>query len=268
MKTVLTLIYYLGLLSCSIQGVRKATDKCVCTQSCFVSAFLSSFAGGLIRDIIILHVYPAVFTTDCFLDITVVFATAFIYMRFIHKKVQVKPYIIFTDSIGMGQFITIGVDKALLFKKSYTFAVISGVCTCLGGGIVSSIFNGVPVKQIALSNLSYKFFSVSGVVLYTFFLKSGADPIDAQTGMIIYTLCVLPVCGNTKSLKKLCVCLLHTTQTRSECMNLYCINTIVCMHFSGKQCYFNSIRITNIPKHLKVYNKKQRIYLYHRIRQM
>ncbi len=265
MRMILTLIYFLGLVSCSVQGVRKIINKRVRTYFCYISAVLTSFAGGMIRDVIILHIYPVVFTTDCLPDTSVVIVTTFLCIHFIHKQKQLKAFVILTDSIGMAQFIAVGVDKALSLKNNYALAVISGVCTSLGGGFVSCIFSREPIKQILLSSLSYKLCSILGVILYVNLIHSGADPIDAQTAMLLYTLCVLPICGNFKAIKKLYI---RAMQTTNICMNLECLYTIITLYVHSSQYLYNLPSATKISIHFKTYNKKQIVYLYHRIRQM
>ena len=269
MKTIFTFIYFLGLLSCATQGVRKAADNYFCTQLCYVSAFLSSFAGGMIRDIMILHVYPVVFTSACLPDITTVIIAAFLYIRILRNQKQIKSFIIFTDSIGMAQFIVIGVDKALSLNNNYLLAVLSGACTSLGGGIVVSlIFSGESIRNIMLANLSYRLFSILGTVLYATLIRSDVNPIDAQMVMIIYTLCVLPICGNVKTLKKVCRREIRNTQHNKHCMNLICLNSIFLLYIYSRQYYYKLPRVTYISKRYSIRNNKRIIYFYHRIRQM
>lgn len=269
MKTIFTLIYFLGLLSCTAQGIRKAADKCFCAQLCYVSAFLSSFAGGFIRDIMLLHVYPVIFTSDCIPDIMAVVIAIFLCTRFFHNQKQVKSFVTFTDSIGMGSFLSIGVDRALSIKNNYALAILSGVCTSLGGGIVTSlIFSGESIRQIMLANLSYRLFSALGTVFYATLIKSDIDPIDAQIAIIIYTLCALPICGNLKPLKKRCARALHTTQNKNTYANWVCLSTIVLLYSRGRQFYSKLPSVTDVSNHFKIHNNKRIIYLYHRIRQM
>lgn len=269
MKTIFTLIYFLGLLSCTAQGIYKAADKCSCAQSCYASAFLSSFAGGLIRDIMILHVYPVIFTSDCIPDIMVVVISIFLCTRYFHNQKQVKSFVTFTDCIGMARFLVIGVDRALSIKNNYALAILSGVCTSMGGGIVTSlIFSGESIRQIMLANLSYRLFSVLGTVLYATLIKSAADPIDAQIAMIIYTLCTLPICGNLGPLKKRGARALHIAQNKNTYANWDCLSTIVLLYSRSRQFYSKLPSVTDVSNHFKIHNSKRIIYLYHRIRQM
>lgn len=268
MKTIFTLIYYLGLSSCSVQGMQKSAGKCFCTQSRYISALLSSFAGGLIRDVVILHTYPAVFTIACLPEITVVLITAFLYSSVSHNRENLELFSVFTDSIGMGQFLTMGVDKALSFKDDFALAMLSGACTSLGGGIVASIFIGESIKQILLSNLSYRLFSIAGAVLYSNLIKSNIDHTDAQLAMVVYTLCILPVCGNTKSIKKLCARAIHAAQEQNACTSWDFLGTIISLYICSRQFYAKLPGTTDISKRLKIHNNKRIIYLYHRILQM
>lgn len=269
MKTIFTLIYFLGLLSCTAQGIRKAADMCYCTLLCCVAAFLSSFAGGLIRDIMLLHIYPVIFTSDCIPDIMAVVIAIFLCTRFFRNQKQVKSFVTFTDCIGMARFLVIGVDRALSIKNNYPLAILSGVCTSLGGGIVTSlIFSGESIRQIMLANLSYRLFSVLGTVFYATLIKNDADPIDAQIAMIIYTLCTLPICGNLKPLKKLCVKALHNAQNKNTNANWDCLITIVLLYSRSRQFYSKLPIVTDVSNHFKIHNNKRLIYLYHRIRQM
>lgn len=269
MKTFfVTLVYYLGLSSCAVHGMQKSTRKCFCTQKCYISALLSSFAGGLIRDTAILHIYPVVFTINCLPEIAFVLITSFLYSHVSHNQKHIDVFTVFTDAAGTGRFLTLGVDMVLSFKDDFALAVLSGACTGLCGSIASSIFVGEPIKHILLSNLSYKFFSIAGAALYTDLIKSNIDKVDAQIAIVIYTLCILTVCNNIKFIKKMCTKAIYATQIQNAYGNWILLGTLVSLYICSRQFYSKLLKATDISKRSKIHNQKQIFYLYHRIRQM
>jgi uncharacterized membrane protein YeiH len=103
-------------------------------------AIVSGLGGGLIRDIL-LSTIPAALRDPAYLLAVVLaailgayFASAVRYLRW--------P-MIGLDSLSLGLFAVIGTQKALSFRLPVAAAILLGVITGIGGGLLRDLFTGV-----------------------------------------------------------------------------------------------------------------------------
>lgn len=194
---ILTAIYYAGIASCGIQGAEKLTHHLQRNSIArMICAFLSGFAGGLIRDVIILHVYPAAFTVGCLPDIITALFAAKLYVKAKEKK-YIQWFSILADSAGLAQFISIGVNKAAIISDDISIQLICGIITALGGGIISSLFCGDSLSKILSKNLPYRLLTVIGTIIYIYWINTGIDIVTAQGILVLYTSISISLCNRT-----------------------------------------------------------------------
>lgn len=191
--TVFMIIYLAGIAACGIQGAKKAQKINLhwYTGSPSLIAFFSSFGGGLVRDLFLLCVYPAVFSFESAPDVATAIIAAAIYAKSTKNKrlnILLNRFSVIADACGLGTFIAIGVDKALELKMPLLMVITCGAITSVGGGIVSSMLCGVSLDQILLSNIAYRLGAVFGSVLYTSWVISGVEVSVAQYAIALYTL--------------------------------------------------------------------------------
>lgn len=270
--TILMTIYYLGILSCGFQGAKKAMKKHLNKPKLLLCSYLTSFGGGLFRDICILHTHPAVFTIGCLPDVLIALSSAWLYMRFLHHKRYIEIITILADSIGLAQFITIGVDRALSLEKNYAIAILSGVCTSLGGGIVSSLFIRESLKKTIFSNALYRIIDITGTILYVVLLKNDNEHITAQSIIVTYTLFLITISNSiiTQALKKhiqKSIFILHGNITE---VNYEYLHFIITSKIYGEQLFCRLSAVTNIfrTSTKQPFCNRKRTFLYHRLRQM
>ncbi|GAA0444175.1 UPF0126 membrane protein [Acrocarpospora corrugata] len=122
-------------ISGALQGVRKRLD----VVGMAVLAFFTAVGGGVLRDLFI-GIQPAAFRDVGYLLVPVA-ATAVVF--FWHPQVtRLMPAILVFDAAGLGLFCAVGTEKALLFGLSAPHAVLLGVCTAVGGGILRDLLSG------------------------------------------------------------------------------------------------------------------------------
>ena len=78
----LSFIYYLGIIACGIQGSKKSCQQY--KELCLPASFLAAMGGGMIRDLLILFVFPAAFTVSCILDDAVAICAGLIYLFYLN----------------------------------------------------------------------------------------------------------------------------------------------------------------------------------------
>ncbi|GIH24724.1 UPF0126 membrane protein [Acrocarpospora phusangensis] len=122
-------------ISGALQGVRKRLD----VVGMAVLAFFTAVGGGILRDLFI-GIQPAAFRDVGYLVVPVA-ATAVVF--FWHPQVtRLMPGVLVFDAAGLGLFCAVGTEKALLFGLSAPHAVMLGVCTAVGGGILRDLLSG------------------------------------------------------------------------------------------------------------------------------
>ena len=201
---LLTCIYYAGISSCGIQGAEKAYPSYPFTISTIVYAFFSAFGGGIIRDTLLLNVYPAAFTFECLPDILVAFYSALFYKANRQNREMYKITHLISvvgDAVGLGQFICIGVDKAIIYNAPPVIVLLSGIVTALGGGIISSFLQGNSFLSIIRTKYLYRFGTIIGVFLYSFIISNGTSHVASQFILSLYTTAIVFSCNQVIRLK-------------------------------------------------------------------
>ena len=183
-------IYYVGIFSCGMQGVSKALLRSYNPTITTISILLTSFGGGLIRDLCLLRVFPAFFMPDCFPDIMVAMTAGILFLNiqlYNCMPTVTKWCITIADASGLGTFIAIGVDKSLGIGAHPAVAFLCGVVTSIGGGISSSLLCGVSFRKALLTNIPYKLIAIIGSAIYTTRNLFRADHLVSQYVIVLYT---------------------------------------------------------------------------------
>ena len=195
---LLSVIYYLGIIACGIQGSKKS-----CYQHkwfCLPTSFLAAMGGGIIRDLFILFVFPAAFTMSCMPDVTIALCAGLIYRLIPERnKVQniLRHLVILIDALGVGSFIALGVDKALSLGATQDIAFCCGIITALGGGILSALICGQTIREVMTTNVTYRIITISSTLLYLYCLSIGINQIVAQYWLILHTASFISISSYT-----------------------------------------------------------------------
>lgn len=273
MLLCLTLIYYSGIASCGIQGVKKAQK---CNKNIVLSlliAFVSAFGGGIIRDVVILKVKPAVLFLSILPDISISLIFAIIYLKVSKSQKKQKVmnlFSVFTDALGLAQFISIGVNRALMFNSDINITLICGIITALGGGILSSLFCGKEIYKILMSNFKYYLNTIIGTFFYIFMLNSNVHYVKAQLILVLYT-SISTLSSNEKIKKFIEKNYMLRNHKIKYTLPLFPIITqqefnIYIVIYGHKKIYY--IFENNYQKNLQtILRHMQRVLFYHRILQ-
>jgi uncharacterized membrane protein YeiH len=122
-------------------------------------AIMTGLGGGLIRDLFLAVGRPSALQENNYI-ITVVIAVvmALLLGRWYHSSRSLATRIVTVlDSIAMGLFAVAGTYKALIFNAPVTVAILLGVITAVGGGVLRdvlarrtpAIFTGGPLYATA-----------------------------------------------------------------------------------------------------------------------
>ncbi|OFS27621.1 trimeric intracellular cation channel family protein [Brevibacterium sp. HMSC07C04] len=132
-----------GVLAFALSGNLLASRQNIDLTGGIVLGMLTATGGGIARDLI-LSTRPAAFEHPVYLLIPI--AAGVIVYLIGPRVVQAERGIVFFDAIGLGVFVVIGTTKALHYGMPILSAILLGLMTGVGGGMLRDVFaNRVPV---------------------------------------------------------------------------------------------------------------------------
>ncbi|ACU02920.1 MULTISPECIES: trimeric intracellular cation channel family protein [Pedobacter] len=140
METIETL----GTISFAISGTFAAMQRRLDPFGVLIIAFVTSIGGGTVRDLLIGDT-PVAWMRDvnyCLLILLTSIATIFFKTHI--KKFKVTLFLF--DSLGLGLFTMLGIQKGMMFGLSPGICVALGTITgCFGGVIRDTLLNTIPL---------------------------------------------------------------------------------------------------------------------------
>ncbi|HET8830380.1 MAG TPA: trimeric intracellular cation channel family protein [Pelobium sp.] len=131
-----------GTFSFAVSGAFAAMQKRLDLFGVLIVAFVTSIGGGTLRDLL-LGVTPVFWLKNANYSLLII-VTAIVAMIFWKKIKKFKITLFLFDSLGLGFFTIIGIQKGLNFDLS------PGVCVALG--TVTGCFGGI-ARDILLNNI-------------------------------------------------------------------------------------------------------------------
>jgi len=184
-------IEILGTISFAISGSFAAMQRRLDPFGVLIIAFVTSIGGGTVRDLL-LGDTPVAWMRDvnyCLLILVTSLLTIFFKTQI--KKFKVTLFLF--DSLGLGLFTLVGVQKGIIFGLEPGICVALGTITgCFGGVIRDTLLNTIPLifrKEI------YATASILGGILYFVLLNFSlkADVAKIVVIAFIFTLRIIVV---------------------------------------------------------------------------
>ena len=137
-------IEILGTVSFAISGSFAAMQRRLDPFGVLIIAFVTSIGGGTVRDLL-LGDTPVAWMRDvnyCLLILLTSIATIFFKTHI--KKFKITLFIF--DSLGLGLFTILGIQKGIVFGLSPGICIALGTITgCFGGIIRDTLLNTIPL---------------------------------------------------------------------------------------------------------------------------
>lgn len=152
----------LGTIAFAISGVLVAMEKKLDLFGVVIIAFVTSIGGGTIRDLLIGNT-PVAWMQESIYLITILCAVVFAII-FVNQLKYLRKTLFLFDTIGIGLFTMVGIEKGLSAELMPVMCIILGTITASFGGVIRDILcNEIPVifhKEIyatacILGGLSY-----------------------------------------------------------------------------------------------------------------
>lgn len=151
-----------------LSGATRAAEKRMDISGVMVLAIVNALGGGILRDVLLQNRGIAAFTHWQLLAIALVAAGVGFFFSSLGRRLE-RPFL-YLDALSLGLFAIVGADKALLAGLSIVPAVLLGVVTSVGGGVIRDVLcNETPqvLKPGTLSGTAAALGSTLYVLLVT-----------------------------------------------------------------------------------------------------
>lgn len=191
------ILEHLGVIAFAISGALVAIDKETDVFGVVFLAFITSFGGGIMRDLILNHSIPLFFTKGYTSLILVCLATAILVIVFAacFKKVFVKNEKLidtvnnYIDAVGLGAFTVSGAKLAISVGQTSPFvAIIMGMIACIGGGMIRDVLLGT--IPFVLRKRIYALAAAAGAGIYYLLWYFNADEAVAMIAGALTTILI------------------------------------------------------------------------------
>ncbi|MBS2212332.1 trimeric intracellular cation channel family protein [Carboxylicivirga mesophila] len=141
---LLLLFDYIGTMVFAISGTLTAAQKRLDIFGAIFIGFVTAIGGGTVRDIMLGNLPVSWIQSNNYFF--VILAGILITILFKKHVIRLRNTLFLFDTIGIGVFTVLGLEKALAFGISAPIAVIMGLSSAVVGGIIrDTLTNEVPL---------------------------------------------------------------------------------------------------------------------------
>lgn len=137
----------------------------------FAVAILAGLGGGILRDVLLDAGRPAAMQDKYLLTAIAAVVAALIIGRWYKKAVN---SVVFFDSVAMSLFAVVGTYKAIVYNSSELVAILLGVVTAVGGGVLRDVVCGM-TPQIFSGGPLYATASAIGATAFLLLERTTLD---------------------------------------------------------------------------------------------
>ncbi|WP_419212180.1 trimeric intracellular cation channel family protein [Maribacter sp. X9] len=167
----------LGTIAFAISGVLVAMEKKLDVFGVLIIAFVTAVGGGTLRDLLI-GTRPVGWLMAP-MHLLIISATVILAIFFVKQLKYVRKSLFLFDTIGIGLYTMVGVEKGLAADLSPIMCIALGTITACFGGVIRDILcNEIPVifrKEI------YATVCILGAMVYFLLIQFPINTAVAQT---------------------------------------------------------------------------------------
>ena len=176
----------LGTVAFAISGVLVAMEKKLDLFGVLIIAFVTAVGGGTLRDLLIGNT-PVVWMRESVYLFTILGTVVFAIL-FVNQLKYLRKTLFLFDTIGIGLFTMVGIEKGLSVELMPVVCIILGTITASFGGVIRDILcNEIPVifhKEI------YATACILGGISYFLLIRLPIDPQYAYIAAILIVIVV------------------------------------------------------------------------------
>jgi len=141
---IFQLLDILGTIAFAISGVLTAFNKKLDPFGVFIIAFVTAVGGGTLRDVLIGQT-PVMWMQNILYVYMIIFG--FFFALVFRKKLdRLRKSLFLFDTIGLGVFTIIGVEKGIAIGLHPVICIALGTITACFGGVIRDILcNEIPI---------------------------------------------------------------------------------------------------------------------------
>lgn len=142
--TVIYVLDILGTFAFAISGALVALEKKLDIFGVIIIAFVTAVGGGMLRDLLI-NAHPINWIGD--LNYLYIIFTAVIFTFLFKSKIaHLSKTMFLFDTVGLGVFTLLGLEKGLSYNLHPIIALIMGMTSAVFGGVLRDVLtNKVPL---------------------------------------------------------------------------------------------------------------------------
>jgi Predicted membrane protein len=173
--TFVYIIEIVGTFAFAISGIRLASAKRFDWFGAYVVGLATAIGGGTLRDLL-LNLTPFWMTNSMYIIVTGI--ALLIVILFGKYLIKLHNTIFIFDTIGLGLFVVVGIQKSLMIDYPFWVAIIMGVITGAAGGVLRDIF--INEEPLIFRKDIYALACVVGGIAYYISEKLGANYVVSQ----------------------------------------------------------------------------------------
>ena len=184
MIEITDIIEYVGTFAFAISGIRLASAKKFDWFGAFVVGAATATGGGTLRDIL-LDTTPFWMSNPSYLIITGL--AVFFVIVFGKKLIHLNNTFFIFDTIGLGLFTVVGIEKGMAFGFPIWISVIMGIMTGSVGSVIRDIL--INEEPLLFRKDIYALACLAGGLVYFPLHYLGVTPIVTQlvaAGSVIF----------------------------------------------------------------------------------
>jgi len=181
----------IGTMAFAISGVLTAFNKKLDPFGIFIIAFVTAVGGGTLRDMLIGRT-PVGWMRD--INYVYVIGLGYVLALIFRKKLdRLRTSLFLFDTIGLGVFTLIGLEKGLEINLHPVICIALGTMTACFGGVIRDILcNEIPV--IFRREIYATICIFGGMVFFTLkYFEINADLLYLITSLVIISIRLMAV---------------------------------------------------------------------------
>jgi uncharacterized membrane protein YeiH len=179
--TIFAVLDLLGTFVFGLSGAMVAIRRQLDLFGIMVLATATGVVGGTIRDILLGDTPPAVLQN--LVPLAVTCAAGLCGFFFFSLIDRLNRPVMLLDAVGLGVFAVAGCQKALVFGLELPGAVLLGMISAVGGGVVRDVM-AAEVPRV-LHEEVYALAALAGALAYGLGLRAGVPGTYAASGAIL-----------------------------------------------------------------------------------
>lgn len=163
---ILEILNIIGVIAFTVSGSLKGINKGLDLFGVIVLGIITSYAGGIIADILLGIFPPKILTEWNFLLLTILVS---IFVFYFHRIFEIKEFrgmLLISDAIGLSAFSSLGASLAYSHSMNVISVGLIAAIVGTGGGVMRDMLvNEIP---LILTREIYATAALSGGLIYYF----------------------------------------------------------------------------------------------------